>query len=315
MREKTMSGEITTQNGQQIRQVGGRLDWRDYLGNWKVRWGVGRMKHKVEPGLYALGEPCEDSPVFVSANYKLSFDCLRSNLTGRDGWILVLDTKGVNVWCAAGKGTFGTGELVSRIEEVKLGEVVNHRKLIVPQLGATGVSAHEVKEQSGFRVVYGPVCASDLPAFIDADMKATAEMRRVRFGLVARTLLIPMEIAMWAKAALIAAVCLFLLAGLNRSGYSIPLVMSDGLCSAALLLVGFLAGAILGPLLLPYLPGRAFSLKGFWIGLAMSIGGAAEALFAKSGVGCAAAVINTMFHRKNTLCNCDGDDSSVYENC
>ena len=77
----------------------------------KVRWGIGRMNYRVDPGLYSLGNPDALSPVLVSANYKMSFDRLRESLPGRNAWILVLDTDGVNVWCAAGKGTFGTEEL------------------------------------------------------------------------------------------------------------------------------------------------------------------------------------------------------------
>ena len=85
-----------------------------------------------------MGSPSPDSPVLVSANYKLSFDVLRRSLAGIDAWILVLDTKGINVWCAAGKGTFGTEELLRRIAAVRLGEVVSHRRLVLPQLGAPG---------------------------------------------------------------------------------------------------------------------------------------------------------------------------------
>src|SRR4030042_5350466 len=90
-----------------IRQVTTRLHFRDKLGAVKVRWLIGRNNYKVDPGLYATGSPDETSDVFVSANYKLSFDHLRKNLDGINAWILVLDTKGVNVWCAAGKGTVG----------------------------------------------------------------------------------------------------------------------------------------------------------------------------------------------------------------
>ncbi len=115
------------------------------------------MNYKVDPGLYALGEPNADSPVLVSANYKLSFDALRSALPGRNFWILVVDTDGVNVWCAAGKGTFSTEELVSRIESSGLTRLVSHRLLIVPQLAAPGVAAHRVRELSGFKIKYGPI--------------------------------------------------------------------------------------------------------------------------------------------------------------
>jgi len=147
-----------------------------------ARWGVRRSGHRIEPGLYALGHPTSASPVFVTANYTLSFDALRSALAGIDGYILVLDTQGINVWCAAGKGTFGTDELVRRIEATALGDVVSHRVLILPQLGAAGVAAHEVKRRSGFKVEYGPVGAADLPEYLKT-RRATPEMRQVRFTL------------------------------------------------------------------------------------------------------------------------------------
>ncbi|RXM20875.1 acetyl-CoA synthase subunit gamma, partial [Citrobacter sp. AAK_AS5] len=86
-------------------------------GRWRVRWNIKRMDYRVAPGLYAVGEPTADSPVLVTANYKLTFDGLRSELGGVDAWMLVLDTLGVNVWCAAGKGTFSTAELARRVRE------------------------------------------------------------------------------------------------------------------------------------------------------------------------------------------------------
>jgi acetyl-CoA decarbonylase/synthase complex subunit gamma len=227
------------------------------------------MRYTVEPGLYAVGNPTAESPVLVTANYKMSFDRLRSSLKGLEAWIMVLNTKGINVWCAAGKGTFGTGELVRSIEATGLRGIVSHRKLIVPQLGAPGVSAHAVRNQSGFRVAYGPVRASDLPAFLASGMKATQEMRRVRFTFKDRAALIPMEIVLWAKLALLTAAGLFLIAGLGHDGYSFDRAKIVGSISAALFLSSYLGGAILGPALLPWLPGRTFSMKGAWAGLAM----------------------------------------------
>ncbi len=110
----------------------------------KVRWSVGRMNYRILPGLFAVGNPGRNSNVFVTGNYKLSFNHLRRALDGLDAMILVLDTKGINVWCAAGKGTFSTKELVRRIRIHHLDQAVDHRKLILPQLGATGAAAHEV---------------------------------------------------------------------------------------------------------------------------------------------------------------------------
>ena len=124
----------------------------------------------------------------------MSFDKLRKELPGRNFWILVLDTKGINVWCSAGKGTFGTIELVGRIESSGLSQIVSHRELILPQLAGPGVAAHEVKKLSGFKVIYGPIRSKDLPTFLDNGRKATPEMRIKNFSTLERMALIPMEL-------------------------------------------------------------------------------------------------------------------------
>ncbi len=237
------------------------------FGSFKARWGIGRMHYKVEPGLYAVGTPNGTSPVVVTANYKMSFDRLRQSLSGRNAWVLVLDTKGINVWCAAGKGTFGTTELVNRIESSGLGQIVSHRQLIVPQLAGPGVAAHEVKKLSGFKVIYGPIRAEDLPAFLDAGLKATLEMRRKTFTTWERIVLVPIELVAALKGGLIIASVLFLIAfwGHFSEGWSIALnrALSPALGTG----VGIFAGAVLTPALLPWLPGKAFSMKGALIGM------------------------------------------------
>jgi len=208
------------------------------------------MYHRVEPGLYSLGNPTPESPVLVTANYSLSFDALRTALGGLDSYILVLDTKGINVWCAAGKGTFGTEELISRIESTDLKETVTHRRLVLPQLGAPGVAAHEVRKRTGFVVEYGPVRANDLPEYLKTH-QATEEMRRVRFDLKDRAILVPVEV----KNSLLWALPL-----------PIILFIVSGIWMALLVLTIFVAGVILFPLLLPVLPTKYFASKGVLLG-------------------------------------------------
>jgi acetyl-CoA decarbonylase/synthase complex subunit gamma len=260
------SGTISTEIGKVPRVSTSRL-FMDKLDSFKARWGIGRMSYNVAPGLYAVGNPSAESPVLLSANYKMSFDSLRSELGGLDAWILVLDTKGINVWCAAGKGTFGTCEILRSIEVTGLDKIVSHRTLITPQLGAPGISAHEVKRKSGFRVVYGPVRASDVKEFLSTGMKATPEMRKVRFDFSDRIVLIPMEIVLWLKIVIPVTAGFLLLSGLGPDGFSFERVKVMGTFNVALFLSAFLGGAILGPALLPWLPGRAFSVKGAWVGL------------------------------------------------
>ena len=224
---------------------------RDHI---KARIAYHRFSYQVKPGLYSVGKPALESPVFVTSNYTLSFDALRSSLKGIDSYILVLDTKGINVWCAAGKGTFGTEELIRRVRESELDSVVTHRKLILPQLGAPGVSAHEVQKETGFKVEYGPVRAEDLPRYLKNG--PDADMRRVKFPLKDRVVLIPVEMVQSFTIMAVAAVLLLLMGGL------VPALMA---------MTVVLAGTVLFPILLPWLPTKDFSSKGIVLGVMVSI--------------------------------------------
>jgi len=243
------------------------LTWQDNWGTIKARWGVGRMDYTVEPGLYALGNPDNKSPVLVTANYKMSFDRLREALPGRDAWLLVLDTKGINVWCAAGKGTFGTAELVRRIRMSGLDNIVTHRELILPQLSGPGVAAHLVKKFSGFKVKYGPIRASDLPAYLEAGLTATPKMRMKTFTLRERVALIPIELVAAFKAAILLMLLFFLFGGLGGPAGYWANVMNHGFFAVVAILMAIISGAVLTPILLPIIPGRAFSLKGCTVGV------------------------------------------------
>jgi hypothetical protein len=236
----------------------------DRLGALLVRLGLRRHSYTVRPGLYGIGSPDAWSPVFVTGNYKLSFDHLRRALAGQNGWILALDTRGINVWCAAGKGTFGTDELATRLEASGLARIVSHRTLILPQLGAPGVAAHEISKRTKFRVVYGPVRAADLPAFLDAGSKAAPRMRLVRFGLKDRLILTPVEVGMvLASKGFLAGLALWIVGRLwvKPLAFSLPAV-----------LVAIAIGTVVVPALLPWIPGRAFSLKGWLVGMLWALG-------------------------------------------
>jgi acetyl-CoA decarbonylase/synthase complex subunit gamma len=206
----------------------------------------------------------------VTANYKLSLDHLRRELEGFRAWIVVLETHGVNVWCAAGKGTFGTDELVHRLETTNVAQRLTHRTVVLPQLGAPGVAAQEVARRTGFKVVYGPVYARDLPAFLNAGMKATSQMRRIGFSLGERLAVAPVELVQRFIPA-VSVLCLFLLlSGVTWTGYQFKLEQWPWL----LLVVAsnYLTGNLLIPLLLPWLPGRSFALKGGTAGAFLGCG-------------------------------------------
>ena len=234
----------------------------DTWGSILTRIGIARESYIVSPGLYGIGEPDRKSPVIVTANYKLSFDTVRFAMADHDLWLLVLDTRGINVWCAAGKNTFSTDELVTRIENANLGELVEHRTIIVPQLGASGVAAHTVKRRTGFSVVYGPVRVGDLSAFLKNDNQAEPAMRMATFSFTERAVLIPVELYLLKGVLWWLLPLLFLISGFTTDFFSIQAALSRGLFLLASTIIGIISGAILVPLVLPYLPGRSFSLKG-----------------------------------------------------
>lgn len=265
MKMNFITGTIQSSLGQ-VPVVSSKWSAADKLGAIKVRWSLGRSNYTVTPGLYAIGIPNANSTVFISANYKLSFDHLRCSLSRINAWILVIDTKGINVWCAAGKGTFGSNELIYRIRLHEINKVVSHKNIIVPQLGAVGVSAHEVKKQSGFNVIYGPVNASDIQAFVTAGYKATPEMRIVKFPFIDRLKLIPVELTYGKYYLLFVPALFFILSGFSINGYSIDKAWTTGSNAVLNLFFAFLAGSVIVPALLPWIPFRSFSLKGLLTG-------------------------------------------------
>jgi acetyl-CoA decarbonylase/synthase complex subunit gamma len=225
---------------------------------------MGRMSAIVPPALYALGTPGPDDPVVVTANYKMSYDLVRQALAGRNLWLLVLETYGVNVWCAAGKGTFGTEELVRRIDKTGLSRVVEHRRLVLPILGATGVAGHKVEARTGFQVRYATIRAEDLPEYLDNGMVSTAAMRELSFTFRERLVLVPVELVISLKKLAVVSALLFLL----------PALLGDPMAGTRAVIVflgAAMSGIVLAPLLLPWLPGRSFSVKGALVGLVMVI--------------------------------------------
>lgn len=263
--DETVPGfqEWLTTGAGPVPRISSQILLSDRVGAWKVRWGIGRMGYIVPPGLYAVGRPSPDAPVLVTANYKMSFDRVRKAMAGRDAWVLVLETFGINVWCAAGKGTFGTEELIGRIQATGLSKVVNHRKLLLPILGAPGVAAHEVAKRTGFSIVYATIRAEDLPSYLENGMTASPAMRRLTFSLWERAVLVPVELVHAAKFTGLAVLCLFVI-GTILGGFG------AGIKAGIALLGAVLCGIVLGPLLLPWLPGRSFACKGAMIGLAWS---------------------------------------------
>jgi len=139
---------------------------------------------KVRPGLYAVGNPDPSSPVLVTGNFDLTVRRLVQAINSKmDAWVLVADSAGINVWCAAGGGYFTAEKVIGAVKSSNLERVVKHHALILPQLCANGVDGWRIRQETGWGVHWGPVRADDIPAYLAGRRKKTDEMRWVRFPL------------------------------------------------------------------------------------------------------------------------------------
>jgi NAD-dependent dihydropyrimidine dehydrogenase PreA subunit len=140
----------------------------------------------VEPRLISVGTPDRSSPVLLTCNFNLTVHRVLKELRGMDCYLLIAPSKGINVWCGACGNDFNTDSVVSILKTSNIGELVDHRTLVLPQLSATGIDPAAVKHKTGWTAKFGPVYAKDVKAFLAQEMKKTPEQSRVGFPLSSR---------------------------------------------------------------------------------------------------------------------------------
>ncbi len=172
------------------------IGWRTaYLFRW--------LPHSAPTGLFPVGKPGQGSPVVVTGNFSLTVKRVRRALEGQDVWLLVANSGGINVWCAAGGGILTENRIIDAIKISRLSDKVSHRTVILPALSAPGVNRAAVHRETGFRARFGPVYAIDIPAYLGAGMKKTESMRRFHFGPRHRLdMLLPMNFPVYLLAAM-----------------------------------------------------------------------------------------------------------------
>jgi ubiquinone/menaquinone biosynthesis C-methylase UbiE len=148
------------------------LKYRGLLSQFKIfRCTLtGQVDHvPIEPGIYQSGNPDSNSPLIVTANYQFTFIKVMRDIKNIDAWVLVVDSNGINVWCAARGPDFGNLQLLEAVEATDIKNKTSKKTMILPQLSAGGVSTPELPkktEKFPFNVVFGPVWSKDLPDYI-----------------------------------------------------------------------------------------------------------------------------------------------------
>jgi len=228
-----------------------------------VAWVLGfRRTYAIAPGLYYTGDRYDrDAPLLVSANYHLTVFLVARRVRAANARLLVIDTDGINVWCAAGKGRFGNDQIVRQLSRYPRALLAPGRRLplILPKFGMSGVDLRALR-QHGVRPIVGPLYAKDLPQYLASRSLRHRREDQVDFGFQSRAFVwLPGVIQLTALSALIA------------SAFSV-LTLPLG-APVQLGVIGVVAA--LGtayPLLFPLIPGRRFAIKGLLLGLIVSIG-------------------------------------------
>jgi NAD-dependent dihydropyrimidine dehydrogenase PreA subunit len=158
--------------------------------------------HAVPTGLRRVGEPGPDSPVLLTGNFALTVRRLTKALEGQDAWLLVANSRGINVWCAAGGGHLTHHDVIAVLRSSGVGERVRHRRLVLPQLAATGVERRLVRAATGWEPRWGPARLEDLPEYLEGGGRLRKEHRAMRFPLWERlemsvTWALPMALAVF----------------------------------------------------------------------------------------------------------------------
>jgi hypothetical protein len=219
---------------------------------------------KVKTGLYRVGTPDAGSPLLVTGNFELTVRRLVGAIDGRvDAWLLVADSGGINVWCAAGGGHFTAEKIMAAMKTHLPDGLLHHREMILPQLCGNGVDGWRIRKETHWEVKWGPARAEDIPAYLGAGQAKSDDMRHVRFPLKDR---LEMMCVVGGFYALLLGIPL----AIFWRGQLLPVM------------VGMLALSLVFTIVLPWIPGRDGLAKGATLAVLTVV---TISILAKSGLG------------------------------
>ncbi|MGA2369393.1 MAG: HgcAB-like fusion protein [Candidatus Korobacteraceae bacterium] len=156
------------------------------------------IPYPTPPRLIRIGNPGRKSPVLVTSNYDLTVRRVCRALRSVDCYLLVAPAGGIDVWCAAGGGKFTIDGIISILKTSRIAELVDHRRLVLPQLCANGINLFDVRRRTSWSAVFGPVDATSIPEYLKG-RRRTEPMMRVTYNVRER---LEMALAMWGSLSL-----------------------------------------------------------------------------------------------------------------
>lgn len=121
---------------------------------------------QVQPGLYEIGDPTPDSPLYVTTNFSITYFAVANEVSGSGvpGWLLVADAEGMSVLTAWAAGKFDADRIAKSVKQSGVADKLNHKKLVIP--GHVSVLLGEIEEElPEWKILVGPRDAVDIPAY------------------------------------------------------------------------------------------------------------------------------------------------------
>jgi acetyl-CoA decarbonylase/synthase complex subunit gamma len=122
---------------------------------------------QVQPGVYEINDPKEDSPLMVTTNFSITYFSVANEVDGAGvpGWLLVADAEGMSVLTAWAAGKFDAERIAKAVKSNDMASKLSHKKLIIP--GHVSVLLGELEEElPGWEIQVGPREAVDLPGYL-----------------------------------------------------------------------------------------------------------------------------------------------------
>ncbi|MEN3005171.1 acetyl-CoA decarbonylase/synthase complex subunit gamma [Dehalobacterium formicoaceticum] len=124
---------------------------------------------QVESKIYEVGAVNENSPVYITTNFSLSYYSVEGEVESSKipSYIIPVDTDGTSVLTAWAAGKFGGDRVAEVMKELGIENKVNHRNVVIP--GYVAVIAAKLKEDSGWNVIVGPRESAGISPFARAN--------------------------------------------------------------------------------------------------------------------------------------------------
>jgi len=120
----------------------------------------------VDSGLKVFGTPDENSPVFFTTNFALTYYTVASDIENSklNAYLIVIDTEGTAVDAGVAGRKLTAETVAEAIKETGIEEKVKHKKIIIP--GKASRISGEIEELSGWKVQVGPRDSSEIPKYL-----------------------------------------------------------------------------------------------------------------------------------------------------